>query len=129
MKTKYRLKAEYSICGDQSLQFLFNNEWYYVPEDDKCYVLGYSLTQESCDKDGSENRNNMVAFINQEHYDLIPFTERYEDIEKYFEEVRLRRELYLEEQIQKKKAYSNFLTSEEAKSQKEAVKNMTDVYL
>lgn len=95
-KTKYRLKAEKTTCGDLSLQFLHNEKWYYVPEDNTCYVLGHNLTKNLCYEDGySPDGRFMTSFIDQEKYDLIPFTKKYPIIEEYFLDMQAKRVVYL----------------------------------
>ena len=109
-KTEYRIIPCKTFIGDMYLQFkttdkknkLFGgikeeDNWRFIPKELDAYVLGYYLNQDSCPTSlpFMQEGRFIHSFYEQESYELIPFTKRYEDVEQYFEHLRKKREEYL----------------------------------
>lgn len=109
-KTEYRIIPNWTFIADKYLQFKFKGEkenfwgktdkieeWRFVPSESIAEVLGYYLTKDICPSSlpwGSEGRF-LNCFNEHETFDLIPFTEKYPDIDMYFKHLNDKRAEYL----------------------------------
>jgi len=104
MKTEYRLEKGSWISGPcYRLKFKDSNgSWRFVPKEEQAKVLGNYLEQNDCSKNidlfGLNENHFIWSFIDQQEYDLIPFTKNYPDIEKYFEHLREIRQKFLQKE-------------------------------
>lgn len=107
-KTEYRIFPNPTFIADEYLQFKRLDKkgreiWCYIPQEIYGKVTGDYLTQEDCPKNlpAFREADFIHGFYKQESYSLIPFTEKYPDIEEYFAYLQKKRIEYLQEQEDK----------------------------
>lgn len=106
-KTEYRIISQKYFLADKFLQFKCEyGEWRFVPKEMSAYVLGVYLYQSDCPTTiTDENYYNLQGCFNghEDYYGgLISFTKKYPSIELYFEDIRTKRQDYLEREDKNK---------------------------
>jgi len=95
--TKYRILPQNTFIADLYLQFYHNGSWRFIPKFLDGYVMGKYLTLEDSPEQlpAHEEGRFMHASHDQEAYELIPFSKKYDNIQIYFDSIIIKRKEYL----------------------------------